>query len=130
MIEDNATMISYRTKRAFESLVEAEDMLKLNHYHASINRIYYSCFYIVIALLLKSDFNPTTHKGARQLFNLHFVKPEIVQLELGKFYSLIYENRQKGDYDDFIEFDKETVLELLNTAKDFVNEINRIIQEA
>lgn len=35
-------------------------------------------------------------------------------VELGRFYSRMYDFRQKGDYGDFVEFEKEKVEEWLD----------------
>lgn len=46
-------------------------MIENEFWNASINRIYYACFYAVSGLLLKYDINTSTYKGIRQMFGLH-----------------------------------------------------------
>jgi uncharacterized protein (UPF0332 family) len=48
--------------------------------------LYYSCFYAVIALLLKYDIETQSHDGARTQFGLNFVKTGKVDKENGKFF--------------------------------------------
>jgi len=121
-------LINYRINRAFETLKEAEKMVENQFWNASINRIYYACFYSVSALLLKKDIDTSTHRGIRQMFGLHFVQTGIVTRELAKFFSDLYDRRQTGDYDDFIFYDKETSFSLLLLAEEFVNEIDRLLK--
>ncbi len=121
-------LIQYRVNRAFETMREAETMIENQFWNASVNRIYYACFYAVSALLLKKGVESSTHKGLRQMFGLHFVQSGIVSKEYGKFFSDLFDRRQTGDYDDFITFNKETALNLFSTGKDFVKEITALIR--
>jgi uncharacterized protein (UPF0332 family) len=121
-------LIQYRINRAFETLREAETMIEHQFWNASINRVYYACFYAVSALLLKKGVDSSTHKGLRQMFGLHFIQTGVVSKEYGKFFSDLFDRRQTGDYDDFITFDKETALNLFSTRKDFVKEIAILIK--
>lgn len=122
-------LINYRINRAFETLKEAEKMLENEFWNASINRIYYACFYAVSGLLLKKGVDTSTHKGIRQMFGLHFVQTGLVSRESGKFFSDLYDRRQTGDYDDYALYDKETASCLTLLAKDFVTEIDTLIRK-
>jgi uncharacterized protein (UPF0332 family) len=124
----NDDLIQYRINRAFETLKEAETMIEHQFWNASVNRVYYACFYAVSGLLLKKGLDSSTHKGLRQMFGLHFVQTGIVSKEYGKFFSDLFDRRQTGDYDDFITFDKETALNLFSTGRDFVKEITTLIK--
>jgi uncharacterized protein (UPF0332 family) len=128
MTGTNDDLIQYRINRAFETLREAETMIEHQFWNASVNRVYYACFYAVSGLLLKKGVDSSTHKGLRQMFGLHFVQKEIVSKEYGKFFSDLFDRRQAGDYDDFITFDKETALNLFSTGRDFVKEITALIK--
>jgi len=121
-------LIQYRVNRAFETLREAETMIENQFWNAAVNRIYYACFYAVSGLLLKKGVDSSTHKGLRQMFGLHFVQTGIVSKEYGKFFSDLFDRRHTGDYDDFITFDKETVLNLFSTGSEFVKEITDLIR--
>ena len=122
-------LIKYRISRAFDTLKEAETMVESEFWNASINRIYYACFYAVSGLLLKNGVDTSTHKGIRQMFGLHFVQTGLISKELGKFFSDLYDRRQTGDYDDFVLFDKETSMSLLSLGKEFILEIEKLISQ-
>jgi len=128
MTGTNDDLIQYRINRAFETLREAETMIDHQFWNASVNRVYYACFYAVSGLLLEKGVDSSTHKGLRQMFGLHFVQKGIVSKEYGKFFSDLFDRRQTGDYDDFITFDKETALNLFSTGRDFVKEITALIR--
>ena len=126
-MNDFNELIHYRIKRAFETIKEAEIMIANYHWNASVNRIYYACFYAVSALLLTKNISPSTHRGTRQMFGLHFVQKKLIPKNLAKYFNDLFDRRQSGDYDDFIQFDEPTTIQLLNTGKEFIQFIDNLI---
>lgn len=120
-------VIKYRRERAKETLEEAEIMLDNNKLIAAVNRIYYAIFYEVLALLLTKGLSSSKHSGVRSLFNKEFVKPGIISEEYGDFYNRLFEFRQRGDYEDFVEFDYEKVKSWFDNTKDFINSLEQVI---
>lgn len=126
-IENKSDYIKYRFHRAEESLEEALILAENGKWNAVVNRLYYSCFYAVISLLLKSEIETQTHDGARTQFGLHFVKTGIINKEYGKLFTKLFDFRQKGDYGDLYDYDSETVNPLIENTKDFIEEIRKLI---
>src|SRR5258708_29003903 len=106
MSEYKPDYIYYRLSKAKESFQDAMLLAENNSWNACINRLYYSCYYAVSALLLKQDVSTYTHSGLKTQFNLHFIKSGIIKKEFGKLYSDLVDWRQKGDYGDMFDFDK------------------------
>ena len=123
-------VIKYRRKRAKEALREAEIMLDNNKLIAAVNRIYYAIFYEVIALLLTKGLSSSKHSGIRSLFNKEFVKPGIISEEYGDFYNRMFGFRQRGDYEDFVEFEYEKVKSWFDSTKKFIDSVEEAIQKA
>ena len=121
-------LVNYRIKRAFETLKEADKMIENQFWNASINRIYYACFYAVSGLLLKKGVDTSTHKGIRQMFGLHYVQTGLISKEFARFFSDLYDRRQTGDYDDFVIYDAEISNKLFSMANKFVQEIDSLIK--
>ena len=119
--------IKYRTKRAEESLEEAILLSRAKKWNAVVNRLYYSCFYIVIALLLKKDINPSSHGGVKIQFGLQFVKTKIISKDFARLYSLLFDYRLKGDYGDMFDFNEEMVAPLIEEVRSFIEEIKNHI---
>lgn len=122
-------LIRYRQRKARETLEDADLLFHSGRLFSTLNRIYYALFYEVVALLLTADLSSAKHTGVRALFNEHFVKSGKVPVELGRFYSRIYDFRQKGDYGDFVEFEREKVKEWLDQASMFLDEMDKIIKK-
>jgi uncharacterized protein (UPF0332 family) len=54
-------LIKYRLFRAKDTLDDAQILAEKQKWNSTINRLYYASYYAVMALLLDSDLNPTTH---------------------------------------------------------------------
>lgn len=73
---DKETLFLYRLNQAEETLIEAEKMITNNFSPRTIiNRAYYSMFYALLALFLKTGINIKTskHIGIISLFDKEFI---------------------------------------------------------
>lgn len=122
-IENRDDYIKYRFHRAEESFDEAMILADKERWNAVINRLYYSCFYSVIALLLKNNIETRTHDGARTQFGLHFIKTGKIDKAYGKLFTKLFDYRQKGDYGDMFDYDEDIVKPLIGQVKEFIGEI-------
>ncbi|MGQ9620807.1 MAG: HEPN domain-containing protein [Bacteroidales bacterium] len=119
--------IKYRFRRSEETFDEALILAEKEKWNAVLNRLYFSCFYAVISLLLKSNIETQTHNGVRTQFGLHFIKTGKIDKKYGKLFTKLFDLRQKGDYGDLFDFDKEVVEPLIEQVKEFVEEIKKQI---
>ena len=119
--------IKYRIEKSERAYLDAKLLASQESWNACINRLYYSCYYIVSALALKNDIQAQTHSGLRSQFNLHFIKTKKISIEMGKLYSDLIDSRQKGDYGDLYDFDKETVESLIEPVSEFIWSLKKLI---
>ncbi len=122
-------IVKYRLSRAHDTLQELEILVENQLWNTAVNRLYYACYYAVIALLISKEIKAQTHTGVRQMFGLHFIKNGTIDKEFGRYYSKIFDKRQTGDYDDFIDYTEEDVIALHKPAKECISEINKLIQQ-
>lgn len=101
--------IKYRISKSKEIYRDAILLVENGRWNSSINRLYYSCYYVISALLYKNNLKAETHNGVKTQFFLHFVKKGLISKDLGKLYSHLFDWRQESDYADFVEFDENTV---------------------
>ena len=120
MKESKHDLIRYRIARAKDTFEDAEILAKNKKWNSTINRLYYSAYYAVMALLLQANLKPTTHNGAKSNFSQHFIKTGIIPLEFGKMYSQLFTWRQKGDYDDLFDFTEDKVIPYINPVKSLI----------
>lgn len=95
--ENIRQLVAYRMERAKETLLEINGAC----YNAAVNRLYYACYYAVIALLVKNRIAVQTHDGVKQMFGLHFIVSGRLDRKYSRFYSQLFNARMSGDYDDF-----------------------------
>ncbi|PIX14305.1 MAG: hypothetical protein COZ72_06450 [Elusimicrobia bacterium CG_4_8_14_3_um_filter_50_9] len=127
--EDRNILVRHRMEKAFVFIKDAGNLFQDNSFYSCVNRIYYSVFSAVSALLLARGLYSSKHSGVMSLFHEKFVKTGIVNAKMGKFYSAIFVKRQRGDYKDLTEFKKEEVRGWLKEAEIFVKEIGKIIKD-
>ncbi len=116
-------LINYRLKRSSETLVEADYNARGGYFNAAVNRLYYACYYAASALMLHSNLEASTHKGIKTMLSLNFIKSGILEAKYGRIYQQLYENRQSGDYEDFVYCDEELFSFLRPQAAEFVDKI-------
>jgi hypothetical protein len=129
MTKEKRALIEYRMERAHETLDEAKIMFDAGRINAYVNRLYYACFYAVSALLLTRNFSTSKHGYLRSLMHREFVKTGLMPKSIGKHFDLLFDNRHKGDYDDFVRFKAEDVAGWLEPTRDFVNHIGTLISK-
>ena len=127
--EDTEALISYRMHRAEESLKAAKIMYKKNMLSFGMNRIYYSMFYAVQAALILKDVSFSKHGQVKAYLNRELVKTGIIPVSLGRIYNKAFEYRQKFDYVDFAEPDKDLVESYLKEARVFLDGIEQYVQK-
>lgn len=124
----NKDLIAYRVDKSSETLEDARILAKAERWNICVNRLYYSCFYVVSALLAIKGLASSKHTGVRSLFNKYYVKTGIVSKELASIYNDLFERRQESDYIDFIDFHEHQVLPWISKAESFVEHIRNIIE--
>jgi uncharacterized protein (UPF0332 family) len=127
--QQRADLVKYRYNKSVEAFGEAQQLVENEMWNLAVNRLYYACYYCVSALLVQNNILSKSHLGSRQMFGLHFVKTGIVAKETAEYYAKIFTFRQKGDYEDFFDYDREDVLYLIEPARNLINEIARLLRQ-
>ncbi|MFA5815259.1 MAG: HEPN domain-containing protein [Bacteroidales bacterium] len=120
-------LVIYRIARSKETLEEAILLAQGGYWNAVANRLYYSCFYLVTALLLKNGHPTNSHNGVKTTFHREFVKRELVSRDSGKLNNRLFNLRQEGDYVDFQKFTKEEIFPFIDDVRSLIAEIEKII---
>ena len=127
--QSRSALVKYRLDRANESMAEAKLLAKDGYYNATLNRLYYACFYATTALLVANGVSTSSHSGTKTMLGLNFVSKGLLSNEHGKTFSRLFEIRHSGDYDDFVFCDKEMVDEYTPKAKSFIVAIRTLLNK-
>lgn len=122
--------VEYRLKRSLETLAEVDKLVELGYWNTAVNRHYYAAFYAVSALLTFQKIQVHSHTGVRQKFGEHFIKTKIIDISHGRLFAELFDKRQRGDYNDFYDFNQESVIALLSPTKLLVDTIVQHIRNA
>jgi len=125
--EQREEIVRYWWSKAEESLASAQRELEAKAYTFAVNRLYYAAFYAVSAALLERNLTFKRHSGVRTAFHREFIKPGLVDVEWGKFYDQLFEDRQEGDYVALVSFNEEYVQSQLTRCTHFLEALCPLI---
>ncbi|MCD7971361.1 MAG: HEPN domain-containing protein [Candidatus Azobacteroides sp.] len=127
--EERKALVANRIEKSRQTLHEAKGIMQMKFWSSAANRLYYACYYITGALLVKNGYIAQTHTGVARLLGLHFIKTGLISKEIGKTYNKLFELRQTGDYDDWRTIEQEDVEDLLQPAEKFIETVEKLLNE-
>lgn len=124
-LEENerTELIRYRLEEAKETIADVQLLIDNDRLRAAINRIYYGMFYSLLALGLAHQFETSKHQQLLGWFNKNFVQEGLIDAKFGKIINKASNRRTQGDYESYVEFDKDVILEMFDEMKEFISEI-------
>ena len=85
--EDRIIIVRKELGRAHETFEEIEVMCQAGKWNGAANRIYYSVFHAVNALLINDGLPAVRHKGSHALFSQYYIKTGKLPRDYGRFYN-------------------------------------------
>lgn len=125
---DRDAYVKNRIETAYKTLEAAKVLVENGFWNSAVNRLYYSVFYVVNAILVKHEIITQSHSGAKSQFSLHFIKTGKLDKKYGKLLAELFDWRQKGDYEHLYEFDSESVVPLLDSVLEMIQQIEKEIK--
>jgi len=126
MKQEFIDLAKYRLEKAKNTLSYAKSYIDDTTLDSTVNRIYYAMFYAVNALLITKGLYSSKHSGVRAIFNREIVNKGLIEKQWGEFFTDMFDRRQKGDYKDFVKFEKQEVEEWLKKSEEFINKIDKL----
>jgi uncharacterized protein (UPF0332 family) len=129
---DIETLSFYRLRQAEETLADAKGMLRKKLTARSItNRAYYSMFYAVLALFLKTGVNIKTskHIGIISIFDKDFVHTGKIDKQYSRMLHKVFDARQEGDYKELAELSHGEAAEFVKLAEEFMDGVKSFLKE-
>lgn len=123
MNDTSEALIKYRLDRAYEVLDEAKFLSANAYWNLATNRLYYACFYALLALMAKHQIKAYSHKGIKVEFGRQFIKTGLFSRADGKLFSDLFNKRHESDYEDFVNFDESTVKPLIPEVETFIKKV-------
>jgi len=127
--EERKNIVRYRLKKAHDTFAEVPVQMANKFFTTAANRLYYACYYAASALLINDGYQAHTHSGVKTLLGLHYVNNNLIEKSLGKMYRQVFNLRQTGDYEDWINFDQNDLEPFIEPAAKFIAEIEHLIEK-
>ena len=126
--EQTMALIEHRLQKSEDALRAAQYMYEQGLLIFAMNRIYYSMYYALQALFAIKGQSFSKHGQVKGYFNREFVKSGRLPKDLGRIYNKAFEYRQKFDYVDFVAPEDSMVVEYIEKATEFCNQIRIFIK--
>ena len=124
---DKNIAIELLIEKSVRNMQQAVKNAELDYWDLVANRLYYSVFHAVTALMLKDGVMAHTHKGTSSQFGQFYVLTGIFDRSDGILYSRLQTMREKADYQNVFNLSPEKGEILIREAQDLQNKIiNRI----
>ena len=125
--EERQIVVSMELEKAERTFAETNILLQSKLWSNLANRLYYSLFHAVSALLINDGYEVGTHKGAVIRFHQYYVKSGIFSPDEGAFYSQMQSLREKADYNCFYDVSEMEVTERIEPTRQFIAKVRNII---
>jgi uncharacterized protein (UPF0332 family) len=129
MTTQRREIAEYWMEKAKESLGSAQLEFSKEHLSFCVNRLYYSAFYAVSAILAMHGLKYGKHSAVRASLHRDFVKKRIVSSEMGKLFDRLFYDRQKADYAVFVNLDSELVKNEIDQVVVFINIFQDLLEK-
>ena len=128
--EERKEYVNYRIESAHKTFNAAKVLAENGFWNSAVNRLYYSIFYAVNALLVANEIITKSHSATKSQFSLHFVKTGKFDKKYGKLLSELFDWRQKGDYENIFDYNESSVKPLFKPVNEMIELIEKEIKNA
>ena len=127
--EERRIMVNLEYEKAQSFLEQAEKIASMDLWDVVANRLYYSVFHAVLALLIKDEHTVSTHKGTLVMFGQHYVKTGIFTADDSKLYSNLQMMREESDYNCVYITTAKEMQTLFEPVREFISKVGNLIKE-
>lgn len=127
--EERQIIVTMEMEKVDKTIGQIEALMREKFWDVLANRLYYSLFHAVSAMLIFDGREVGSHKGAAIRFHQYYVKTGIFTLEEGALYSQMETLREKADYNCFFDVTEADVqvriaptLHLIEKIKSYISE--------
>lgn len=119
--QDSIDLAKHYIVKARDRYDDGLVLKNMNRYESAANRLYYALFHATNALLALKGAASNRHRGVKTLFDMHYIKTDIMDKKYSKLYNTVLEVREDSDYEDFYIIDKAEVDTNFIQVKEFID---------
>lgn len=113
-----------KSERTFEDVLFCA---KEGKWETAANRLYYSVFHAMSALLVRDGHQVKSHRGIIAMFGEHYVRTEIFSKKDGSLLSDLVIMRDNADYNCFFEANEEKLKPYIEPTRMLIEKIKAYI---
>jgi hypothetical protein len=127
--EERITIVELEMEKAKKIFSEIDLLMNAGLWSNAANRLYYSVYHAVCALLVKDGHKATSHQGNHIVFGAYYVKTGIFPPEYGRFYNQLQTLREQSDYNCVYDVTPEDLNGKIPLAKELIQRIDDIVSD-
>jgi len=127
--EDRRILVELELEKAEKTFSQVEALKREQYWDTLANRLYYSLFHAVSALLINDQREVGSHKGAAIRFHQYYVKTGIFTEEEGSFFSQMETLREKSDYNCFFNVTETDIVSKIAPTSSFIEKVKQYVTE-
>lgn len=112
---------------ALETLDAADLLLNQGYLRDAASRAYYGFFYAAEALLNEKELSFRKHGAVHSMFAQEFVKTGLFDARFHRGLVNAFNQRQLGDYDEMVQFQREDIQETIQQAREFLDVVKNFL---
>lgn len=120
-------LIAYRIQKSKETLSDTVLLLEAERWSSAANRLYYACFYMILAYFASAEIKTATHNGVKTKFNQELIKSGKIDQYYGRAFNKLFGIRQDADYEDFQPLRKEDLQPIVQDVFQLMEMIEQLI---
>lgn len=121
--EDKRIALLLLIEKSLRHLKQARQNADLGNWDLVANRLYFSIFHGVTAMLLKDGIEVKTHKGKAQQFGQHYILTGKFDRLDGRLYNNLQRMREEADYNNVFNLTEEEAHDLIEKTAILQNKI-------
>lgn len=121
--DDKKLAIELLIEKSNRHLEQAINVSKIGYWDLVVNRLYYSIFHAVTAMLLNDGILTKSHKGTAQQFGKNYVLTNKFDVADGRLYNRLQSKREAADYNNVFSISQEEGHELIELTINLQNKI-------
>ena len=125
--EERTIIVVLEIEKAQRIFSQINRLAELGYWDNVANRLYYSLFHAVSALLIQDGHKVSTHKGLAAAFGQYYVKTGVVGADDGRLYAQLQALREKSDYNCTYDAEEEDIRPRIEQAKALIDKITQLI---
>ena len=126
--EERRIIVGLEYEKACKTIDKALEYLTLGHWDTVANRLYYSLFHAVNALLIYDGHSVNTHRGVISVFGNDYIRTGIFPKEAGRLYSDLQTLRNNSDYNCSFDATEEEIKPMVEPTRQLIEDIGKYLQ--